>query len=193
MLGVMHGESNRSFCRVPSRLSDYHSTQRVQTYEELLGLETSPRLVSEDSQNILSDRSGSVCIQANIPGSTVLQLDTRPSGRSSRWLPTKMESVSGICKSTMGVNRSSTIRSSVPESQCSVDSSRMKNAGMVSNVVVTSGGVSVPSTSTQGGGVASAPSSSTLSGRQDSVGCMAYIREGCRKEELSINHYCFYQ
>ena len=56
---------------------------------------------------------------------------------------------------------------------------------MVSNVVVTSGRVSIPSTSTQGGGVASAPSSSSLSGGQDSVGCMAYIREGCQKEELS--------
>ena len=50
---------------------------------------------------------------------------------------------------------------------------------------VTSGGESIPSTSTQGGGVASAPSSSSLSGGQDSVGCMAYIREGCQKEELS--------
>ena len=69
-----------------------------------------------------------------------------------------MESVLGIYKSTMGVNCSSTIRSSVLEGQCGFDSSSMENTVMVSNVVVTSGGVSLPSTSTQGGGVASAPS-----------------------------------
>ena len=57
----------------PSRLSEHHSRRRVQTYERSLGLETSSRLISENSRNIWSDRSGSVCIQADIPGSTVLQ------------------------------------------------------------------------------------------------------------------------
>ena len=37
----------------------------------------------------------------------------------------------------------------VPEGQCGFDSSSMENAGMLSNVVVISGGVSIPSTSKQ--------------------------------------------
>ena len=139
MLRVVHGESTHSFCRAPSRLSEHHSRRRVQTYEGSLGLETSPRLISEDSRNIWSDRSASVCIQADIPGSTVFHLETRPPDRSNRCLPTKIESVSGICKSTMGVNCSNTIRSSVPEGRCGFDSSSMENTGMVSNVVVISG------------------------------------------------------
>ena len=86
-----------------------------------------------------------------------------------------MESVSGIHKPTMEVNHSSTVISPVPEGQSGLVSSSMKNTSMISNVVVTSGGVSIPSTSTQGGGT---PSSFFVSGEHSSVGHMAYIREG---------------
>ena len=96
-----------------------------------------------------------------------------------------MESVSGIHKPTMGVNHSSTVRSPVPEGQSGLVSSSMKNTSMVSNVVVTSGGVSIPSTNTQGGGMSGTPTSFFVSGEHSSVGRMAYIREGWQKEELS--------
>ena len=58
--------------------------------------------------------------------STIIQLETRPPGRNNRFLPTKMESVSGISKPTMEINHSSTVRSPVPEGQSDLDSSSMK-------------------------------------------------------------------
>ena len=82
----------------------------------------------------------------------------------------------------MGNNGPSTIGGLAQESQCGLNSPSMKDSGMVSNVVVTSGGVSTPSTSTQGCSMSSTPSSSSFSGGHSAVG---YIRKGCRKGDLS--------
>ena len=157
MFGVVHAESNHAFCQAPSRLSEHHSRRGVQTYEGSLGLETYPGLfqrIVETFGPIEVDLFESR-LTYQVP--RFFSWKPNPPGTSNRCLLTKMESVSGICKSTMGVNCLSTVRSSVPEGQCGFDSSSMENAGIVSYVVVTSGRVSILSTSTQGSGVAVHP------------------------------------
>ena len=81
-----------------------------------------------------------------------------------------MESFSGICKPTVGIDCLSTVRSLAPEGKCGVDSSIMENSGMVPNIVVSAGGVSILSTSAQGGSVSGTPSSFPFSGRHSSIG-----------------------
>ena len=69
--------------RAPSRGSQYNSRQRVSSDERSIQLDAEPQGLSQDSTEVGPTGSGHVCIQTDNSAEEVLQLETRPRGRSS--------------------------------------------------------------------------------------------------------------
>ena len=79
-----------------------HGRHGKQGDDRSIRLEAPSVYLSQDRPIVRSGGSGSIRIQADIPDSSILQLETRPGSSGNRCLPPGLDFKKGLCKSTVG-------------------------------------------------------------------------------------------
>ena len=140
---------------------------RVETDEGSLRLDVEPIDISLDCGNIPVLGGRSVCNAPDLPTSSLLQLETRPTGRSDGCLPPRLESNTGLCQPPMelggkgsgegaksgsrpdsgGANMAVTtlVSQSTGTTECNPSENRVSRGGNSANGGSKSGGNSAPS------------------------------------------------
>ena len=124
------------------------SRYRVQDDEGSDRLETQSCSFQQDKPNIWAPGSGPVCIQADLPTSSLFQLETRPISRGNGCLSTGLGTPERVCQSFLVPYRESSESSDDPESPGDPGSSHMERPAMVPSSPEHALGVSPEDTST---------------------------------------------
>ena len=105
-LGMVHSQQDGGFSAASSRMSECSSGQRVPSFTRFQRLETGPSHVSIAGGEMGPPRDRPVCFTPNLPTPTICQLETGPLSGSCRCLFNQLEKHSGVCLSSICLNRS---------------------------------------------------------------------------------------
>ena len=134
---MVHRETDFPGSRAPTRSEQSHCRHRVQNGEGQVRLDDSSSSVLPDQQEVWPARGGPICISADPPTGSLLQLEAGSSSRGNGCFHPELEPVSGLCQSSM-----------VPAvANTGEDSEREGQGGGSGTIVEDSALVSSPSTS----------------------------------------------
>ena len=119
--------------RAPPRINESGSRPGIKDSEGPLRLDATPTTVFADRGEDGTTGGGHVCIPANTSTSTVFQLETRPSSRSDGRIHPRLESISGVCESSMVSSFAYISEDSTGESQSGPGGPTMEDSTMVSS------------------------------------------------------------
>ena len=173
----------RPGCRTHSRDNQLCGRCRVQISDGPNRLETPHPAVQPDQRGMGPTGSGPVCLSSVQSTSEVLQLETRPTGRSYRCLQPEVESPEGLCKSSVVPSGQSPQPREESTSSSYSCSSSLEGAAMVPSLA--GDVVRLPQTTP------SHPQPDSMEARPQSVGStapvghVAYLREKFGRANLS--------
>ena len=163
--------------------NQYDSGQRVKTGGGQIRLDAIPQCVPEDQPSSGSTGSGPIWLQTNPSVATVLQLETRPAGGSSKCFPVGLEQGERLCQPSMVSDRSCPQKDQNTASISGPGSPSLEEPGMVSSSPGDVDGLPSPH-STKGGLVAEG-TGSQRDGHNPSTSRLACLREKYRGDSLS--------
>ena len=114
-----------------SRSVQHHSRHRIPNSQGQIGLDALPTHYSSHRGSIRPSGGGPICIQTNIPVTSLLQLETRSSGRGSRCIPAGLEPTEGICQSALVLDRQNPEPSSSTASSTGASSTSVAGSDLV--------------------------------------------------------------
>ena len=86
-----------------------------------------------DQRNLWPTGSRSISLQTDLLDTSLLQLETRPSGGSSGCLPTGLEPIEGVCQSSLVSHRQSSEPSTLAEGSAGASSTSVEGSSLVSS------------------------------------------------------------
>ena len=168
-----------------SRQGESDSRRGIQGSERSLRLDDTSKSFSSDTASDGPSRGGSFCISSNTPATTFLQLETGSPGRSHGCVHPRLESVSGICESSVVSHFENIIQDTKGGSQGIVNRSSLEDPAMVSSIDTAVG--EDPSFATQGQGNGNITNTEGLHNANGSasVSRMTIVRQKCQSGGLS--------
>ena len=116
-VGVVSRESIDSVSSTPPGNTKCTSRPGIKSFNRFKRLETESQPVSSNCENMGPIRDRSICISADIPTSSVCQLEARSPGHTDRCLCNELADHSGICLPTICLNRSMFTVGNISESR----------------------------------------------------------------------------
>ena len=150
-----------------------------------MGLATSSRYLSQDQPEMGTTCSRPVCIQANEPAISILQLEARSSSLSLGCISSGLVREDLLCKSPMVPNVESSVRGQSPTSRCTDSGFSLERTAMVSSFTVPFVRPFSPDPSINMFHTGPRVNATTLSTPRGTVGCMAHLRGYCQAEKFS--------
>ena len=184
-LGVVHVPKHLLSGQSPTWTSQLDSRPGVQDGTGQMGLATSSRYLSQDQPEMGTTCSRPVCIQANKPATSILQLEARPSSLSLGCIPSGLVREDLLCKPPMGPNVESPVRGQSPTSRCTDSGSSLERTAMVSSSTVPTVRPSSPDPPHNMSHTGSRVDATTLSTPRSTAGRMAHLRGYCQAEKVS--------
>jgi len=132
-LAVGSGERHNDLSTAYSRSAEHDSRPGVQGGERQIRLDALSSSVPESEPDPGPPGSGPVRVQANSPTTTLLQLETRPTGRGSRCLSAELEPAEGLCQPSMVPGGTGTEQGEDTGSSIGPDSSSLERPVLVSS------------------------------------------------------------
>lgn len=177
---MVSGEKYTHFSSVPPRSPEHNCQCGVSNGDRQDRLETEPCNILKNRSTIQPTGSGPICNPSFNPMPTLLQLVARSLCRSHRCLPSGLDSLEGVCQSSMESGRQNDISGSVTTSQDCFTGSSMENTTVVSNSPVHAD--RLPQAHHSSDGNNNQPDSSP---NVSTVSRMAYLRKSYRDQQLS--------
>ena len=118
------------------------TAQHLPGIQNTVGLETVTKYIPQDTANIWSTGSGSLCDPPVCSVPTLLQLAARSICRSNRCISPGVDPHQGVCQSTLEPGRQNTCSGTDSQSQPSAGSTSVEIPAMVPNTATHAGGLS---------------------------------------------------
>ena len=182
---MVPGSPHFSNSRTPPRQGESDSRRGIQGSERSLRLDDTSKSFFSDTASDGPSRGGPFCISSNTPATTLLQLETGSPGRSRGCVHPGLESVSGICESSVVSHFENTIQDTKGGSQGIVNRSSLEDPAMVSSIDTAVD--EDPSFAIRGQGNRNITNTEGLHNANGSasVSRMAIVRQKCRSGGLS--------
>ena len=177
---VVPGEEHTHHSPTPPGDPEYRRRRRVTVTDRQDGLETVTKYIPQDTANIWSTGSGSLCDPPVCSVPTLLQLAARSICRSNRCISPGVDPHQGVCQSTLEPGRQNTCSGTDSQNQPSAGSTSVEIPAMV------------PNTATHAGGLSQTDSSRNRNNGQQrqfidapTTSRVAHLRERYRNQQLS--------
>ncbi len=107
-VGMVHSQQNGGFGTASSMMSEFSSGQGIPSFARFQRLEAGPSNVSIAGREMgpLTRRYRPLCFTPNLPNPTICQLETGPFSSTCRCLFNQLEKHSGVCFSSLCLDRS---------------------------------------------------------------------------------------
>ena len=178
-LDVVPGEENTHPSPTPAGGDELYSRQGVQGHEGSVRLEVDPPDLQGNTETVRTTGSGPVCIPADQPVPTLLQLAARSIRRGNRCLPTGLVEGEGVCQPPLELDYSSPEPSSNTGGGSSHSDSPLEIPTLVCPDSSNADRLATPSTTS----AANNPSRGDVS--KPTISRVEHIREGLRNQGLS--------
>ena len=128
---VVPGEEYYSISTTPTREAECYCRSGVKGDERPIRLDAKPKNILENPGDNESYGGGPICISANKSTGSVLQLETRPSGRSNRRIPPGLEKSKRFCQPSLEPSRKGPGQGKTTRSKSDTSGSHMDISTMV--------------------------------------------------------------
>ena len=182
---VVHEQRHHADSRTPAGCYEHSSQRGVTSDEGSLRLDAESSDIPLHPNKMGATRSGPVCLQTKYPTEEVLQLETRPRGRSPGRIQSRLEysQGEGLCQSTLEFSGESTEQSTSTEGHTGSDSPSVEEPTMVPSTAGDDGGLSNPPPTDEGHSHSNTP---RVCSRDDtSTSRLAYLRRRYQDKAVS--------
>ena len=128
---VVPGEGDYSISTTPTREAECDRRSGLKGGERPIRLDAKPKDILENPGDNGSYGGGPICISANKSTASVLQLETRHSGRSNRCIPPGLEKSKGFCQPSLEPSRKRSGQGKTTGSKSDTSGSHMDISTMV--------------------------------------------------------------
>ena len=164
---------------------EHDSRRRVSSDEGSVRLDVGPTDIPTDTEEMGSTRSGHVCLETNCPAGQILQLETRPRGRSHGCVQPRLDQHpgEGLCQPPMESLGQSPEQNTTAESHTGSDSTSLEEPALVPNPARVAGGFSTAPSTEEG---SDHPNTCRVHARDGtSTSRLAYLRRRYQDKEVS--------
>ena len=131
LMDVVSGDRHPPYSTTPTGGREYQGRQGVESDERSLRLDAEPRDFSSDMDSLSPTGSRPICHLSIIPAPSLLQLASRPIGRSDRCFPPGLESSEGLRQSPLEPDREGIGESRATEGRANPSGANMALSALV--------------------------------------------------------------